>query len=82
MFASTSITNSNRKVAAQSEYSRILSAAVINNNFRKMLLQDPAKAVLGGYNGERFHLSSADQRRLLSIHASSLAEFAAQLAEM
>jgi hypothetical protein len=82
MFASTTISTNNRKYAAQSEYSRILSAAVINSGFRNMLLRDPAKAVSGGYSGERFHLSREDKNRLSSIHASSLAEFAAQLADL
>ncbi len=78
----TNMTANSKKVAAQSEYSRILSAAVINNGFRKMLLQDPARAVSSGYSGERFHLSREDKNRLSSIHASSLAEFAAQLSEL
>jgi hypothetical protein len=82
MFASTTITTCSRKSAAQSEFSRILSAAVINSGFRSMLLSDPAKAVSGGYSGERFNLSRKDKNRLSSIHASSLAEFAAQLADM
>jgi len=64
------------------EYSRILSAAVINSNFRSILLKDPVKAVSGGYSGERFNLRSEAKQRLAGIHASSLAEFAARLSEI
>jgi hypothetical protein len=64
------------------EYSRILSAAIINSSFRSMLLSDPAKAIAGGYSGEKFNLGHADQKRLSTIHASSLADFAKQLANI
>jgi hypothetical protein len=64
------------------EYSRILSAAVINSSFRSMLLSDPAKAIAGGYSGEKFNLGYADQERLSTIHASSLSDFASQLANI
>ena len=64
------------------EYSRILSAAVINSSFRSMLLSDPAKAIANGYSGEKFNLGHADQKRLSSIHANSLADFASQLANI
>jgi hypothetical protein len=63
------------------EVSRLLTAAVISQSFRSMLLNDPAKAIAGGYSGERFQMDSAEKRQVTSIHASSLAEFATQLAE-
>lgn len=62
------------------ELSRILSAAVINRKFRTLLLNDPDTAIKNGYAGERFSLSPEDQKRLGTIHASSLADFATQLA--
>jgi hypothetical protein len=71
-----------RSQMASPEYSRILSAAVINNGFRQMLLKDPIKAVSGGYSGERFNLNSDDKSRLASIRAVSLADFAAQLSQI
>jgi hypothetical protein len=64
------------------EYSRILSAAVINSSFRSMLLSNPAKAVSNGYSGEKFNLDHAEQKHLSSIHATSLADFANQLANL
>jgi len=67
---------------ARPEYSRILSAAVINSGFRQMLLKDPVKAICGGYSGEKFDLNKDDKSRLASIRAASLAEFAAQLSNI
>ena len=63
------------------EVSRLLTAAIINQSFRKMLLNDPAKAIAGGYSGERFQMNSTEKHQVTSIHASTLAEFATQLAE-
>jgi hypothetical protein len=67
---------------ACTEYSRILSAAVVNHHFRQMLLSDPVKAVSTGYSGEKFNLGHEDCSRLASIRANSLAEFAAQLSQI
>jgi hypothetical protein len=75
-------TSNPRSAKSSPEYSRILSAAVINSGFRQMLLKDPVKTVCGGYSGEKFDLTSDDQNRLASIHAASLAEFAAQLSNI
>lgn len=72
----TSIKASPRKP----EFSRLLSAAVVNDQFRSMLLFDPASAVLGGYEDERFAFDRRDIEKLSAIRASSLREFAAQLA--
>lgn len=63
----------------EKEYSRILTAAVVNEKFRKLLLSDPEMAVRMGFGGEAFHLDNADTRRLASIRATSLAEFARQM---
>lgn len=62
------------------EISRLLSAAVINNHFRAMLLSDPEKAAANGYAGESFSLDRKELIKISAINASSLSEFAAQLA--
>ena len=67
---------------AGQEYSRILSAAVINRNFRSKLLSDPAKAISSGFNGERFEINGKEKARLSAIQAVSLADFAAQLSQV
>ena len=64
------------------EVSRLLTAAVISQSFRSMLLNDPVKAIDSGYHGERFQMDSAEKRQITSIQASTLAEFATQLAEL
>ena len=64
------------------EFSRILSAAVINQKFREMLLNDPSQAVSRGFNGESFNLSSKEKSELSSLKGLSLADFASQLAQI
>ena len=64
------------------EFSRILSAAVINRKFREMLLDNPNQAVSRGFNGESFNLSSKEKKELSSLKGLSLADFASQLAQI
>ncbi len=70
----------NTKFRSQQEISRILTAAVINTRFRQMLLTNPASAIAMGFGGEAFHLGNEEKRCLASIRATSLADFASQLA--
>lgn len=67
---------------AHTEYSRILSAAVINAGFRSMLLNNPVNAVGSGYRGEHFQLGNEERNHLASIHAQNLSDFATQLVNM
>ncbi len=64
------------------ESSRLLTAAVISQRFRKMLLTDPGQALAIGYGGEAFHLEREERDRVLSIRASSLEDFAKQLTQI
>ena len=68
-----------RNSSSGREISRILTAAVINEGFCKMLLSNPEKALQVGFRGEAFNLPREDKQRLVSIQASSLADFAAKL---
>ncbi|HML40640.1 MAG TPA: hypothetical protein PKD23_08155 [Bellilinea sp.] len=61
------------------EYSRILTAAIVSSQFRQLLLSNPAKAIAAGFGGEAFNLDSEDCKRLSSIRATNLADFASQL---
>lgn len=61
------------------EVSRLLTAAVISSQFRQMLLANPSKAISSGYGGESFQLPREQQKRLSSIRANSLSDFASQL---
>jgi hypothetical protein len=62
-----------------SELSRLLTAAVVNRGFCKLLLTNPATALERGYNGESFRLGREEHDLILSIRAQSLADFAMQL---
>jgi hypothetical protein len=64
------------------EFSRILTAAVVNVNFRNLLLSNPGLAIRNGYNGEAFHLGKDEAERLSAIRAASLAEFAKQMNQL
>ena len=60
----------------RSEISRLLSAAVINSQFRSVLLSNPMKAIASGFGGEGFQISEDLQHKMILIHATSLSEFA------
>jgi hypothetical protein len=66
-------------VQPSSGISRLLAAAVINHEFRDLLLSDPEKALTQGYQGETFNLDYQERRRVLSVRAKSLTDFALQL---
>lgn len=80
MIRALDLTTMQTTFSATTEYSRILSAAVINAQFRRKLLSDPLAAVSGGYSDETFDLNEKEQHQLAGITATSLADFAAQLA--
>jgi hypothetical protein len=61
------------------ELSRLLTAAVVNQRFCKLLLANPASALASGYNGESFRLGKEEHDFILSIQAKNLADFARQL---
>jgi len=66
----------------QQEFSRLITAAVINGQFRKVLLNNPGKAIASGFGGEAFNLAGDVKQRLSTIRANSLADFASQLAQL
>jgi hypothetical protein len=59
--------------------SRLISAAVVDKTFRKLLLSKPQIAMTLGYNGETFDLTDEDRALIMTIEAASLTDFAAQL---
>ncbi len=69
----------NNAIDIEREYSRIMTAAVVNTKFRKLLLSNPRLALKTGYGGEAFNLASEDSERISSIKASSLPDFARQM---
>jgi hypothetical protein len=63
------------------EINRVLSAAIINEKFRNLLLTDAERALTTGCNGEIFRLGLEEKKLILSIKAKSLTDFADQLAK-
>ena len=61
---------------------RVLSAAVVSNRFRQMLLTNPRQAIASGYAGEAFHMDEGEIAWMASIRAENLAEFARQMTEV
>jgi hypothetical protein len=62
------------------DLNRLMAAAVIDREFCTLLLSNPIRAIGQGYYGENFHLSTETQAQLSEIRASSLPEFARQVA--
>jgi hypothetical protein len=65
--------------AGSREINRMLTAAVVSRKFCQLLLADPLLAMRSGYNGESFQLAADEIDLLLSIRATTLPDFAAQL---
>jgi len=58
-----------------------MAAAIVDRQFRELLLADPVTAIASGYGGESFDLTAQESDLILSVQqASSLAEFAMELA--
>ena len=74
-------TNSIRK-NNNSEYSRIISAAVINERFRLSLLHSPSQTIDCGYYGEFFNVNAQEKAKIEAIRASNLVEFATGITQI
>ena len=61
---------------------RVLSAAVVSNRFRQILLSNPRRAIASGYAGETFHMEDSEIDWMSSIRAENLADFARQMGEV
>lgn len=75
-------TPKNANQSANSEISRIISAAVVNKRFCSTLLTNPSSAISQGYCGEPFSLTVEQKDRIAMIRENSLEGFAAQLAQI
>jgi hypothetical protein len=70
-----------RHPSPSANISRLITAAVVNQGFCKLLLTNPEKAIASGYNGEAFRLDHQEKELILSIQASSLADFAIKISK-
>ena len=68
-----------RSSKASSGLSRVFAAAVVNKQFRDMLLHEPSIALQNGYLGETFSLSKEEEDLIISIRANSLPDLAKQI---
>ena len=59
--------------------SQVFAAAVVNQQFCDMLLQDPSIALQKGYLGQTFSLRKEEQDLITTIRAKSLADLAKQI---
>ncbi len=64
------------------ELSRLLSAAVVNPQFKSLLLVDPESALENGYLGESFRLADDQRALLISIRTDTLTDLARQLSKV
>lgn len=58
---------------------QLFAAAVVNQQFCKLLLKDPRSALRQGYLGDKFNLTLEEQALILSIRARSLSDLASQV---
>ena len=65
----------------ESKLNRLIAAAVVNQSFRHTLLTNPANALIG-YGNERFAFTRTEREQILSIHATTLEEFADQVQQL
>jgi hypothetical protein len=68
-----------KDTSLSSAINRLLLAALVNENFRHLLLTEPACALAQGYQGEIFPLDDNERILLLSIQADNLRDFASQI---
>ena len=59
--------------------SQVFAAAVVNQQFCTMLLQEPSIALQKGYLGQTFSLKKEEQDLITSIRAKSLSDLAKQI---
>lgn len=65
--------------AISSGLSRVFAAAVVNRQFRDLLLENPREALVNGYLGETFTLTAEESDLIASIRANSLSDLAKQV---
>jgi len=59
--------------------SRLLSAAIVDEEFRERLLSEPLSVIENGYNGESFFLGNQVLEAMVTIKAKNLADFVSKL---
>ena len=73
------LTHTQALLGISPEINRLLTAAVVNRRFCRLLLANPLRALTVGYRGEAFQLDPTEVRQISAIRATSLRDFALQL---
>jgi hypothetical protein len=63
----------------QSGLHRLLAAAVVNSQFREVLLSEPEMALASGYLGQTFSLTDQEKTVISNVRAKNLTDFAQQV---
>jgi len=58
---------------------RLLAAAIVNSQFREVLLSEPEMALEGGYLGQTFSLTDQEKAVISNVRAKDLTDFAQQV---
>jgi len=78
-YQNTSPRKNTSRLNSSSGLSQVFAAAVVNQQFCTMLLQDPSIALQKGYLGQTFSLSDKEKDLITSIRAKSLSDLAKQV---
>lgn len=62
--------------AERSGLHRLFAAAIVSNQFRAMLLNEPEMALAGGYLGQTFPLTDQERTIISKVRARNLTDFA------
>ena len=65
-----------KPAASRNGLHRLFAAAIVNNQFREILLREPAKALANGYLGQPFMLTDQERTIIQSVRAKTLTDFA------
>ena len=66
---------------ARSALHRLFAAAVVSDQFRKMLLRAPEEALANGYLGQTFPLTDQERKIIKTIRAETLTDFAQKVTQ-
>jgi hypothetical protein len=78
-YQNTSPRKNTSRLNGSSGLSQVFAAAVVNQQFCTMLLQDPSIALQNGYLGQPFSLNEKEKDLITSIRAKSLSDLAKQV---
>jgi len=65
-----------KPVTKRSGLHRLFAAAVVSDQFRKVLLSEPELALAGGYLGQTFTLTDKERTIIKNVRAENLTDFA------